>query len=295
MAASVLGMAFAWARDHRVGGDSPFAAILRGAALPVVAVAAAGVFWLASVAQDDDHALTRVEVVNHLQPEDQLVAALPEGADTGGATTNHGDHSHDAATDPEAMGEGNAHTHGTEVPVTPEQLKAAAEFYDHVKADTAKYEDIRVALRDGYVQITQDLPGIAAHFVNPKYNKDGDLMNPAQPEVLLYTKRLDGNWRLVGAMFTSETPSETPPSFFGPLDAWHRHENLCFTAGAQVMVKPSQAQCPGIFQETTAWNLHVWTAPGASGVFAHDFPPIDPGAYPGATRPAATELFAARP
>jgi hypothetical protein len=92
---------------------------------------------------------------------------------------------------------------------------------------------VKTALAAGYIQITQDLPGIAAHFMQPAYNTDGDLMNPMRPEFLLYSKRVDGTWRLVGG---------------------------------------------------------VWTMPGASGVFAHDFPPISPGAYPGAIVSAAAEV-----
>jgi hypothetical protein len=191
------------------------------------------------------------------------------------------------------MSDGNAEVHSAEVDVTADQLAAAAAFYAQVKEQTQKYEDIRVAMGAGYLQVTQDLPGIAAHFVNFKYNSDGVLMDPTKPEALLYTKRLDGNWRLVGAMFMSEKVSDDPPSFFGPLDAWHRHENLCFTPNA-VSVKPNKESCPGVFQAKTAWMLHVWTAPGAAGAFAHDFAPISPGAFPGATRPASQDFVTRR-
>jgi hypothetical protein len=98
----------------------------------------------------------------------------------------------------------------------------------------------------------------------------------------------------VGVMFSSEVATEEPPSFFGALDVWHRHEDLCFTLGA-VSTKPSAADCPGLFVKVTAWNLHVWTMPGGSGIFAHDFEPISPGAFPGATRPAAQELLVRTP
>jgi hypothetical protein len=146
-----------------------------------------------------------------------------------------------------------------------------------------------VALANGYIQITQDLPGIAAHFIRLDYQRDGRQMDPERPEVLLYTKRLNGSWQLVGAMFLAEGVTAEPPSYFGPLDAWHYHENLCFV-GSAVRVTSSQAECPGLFTARTPWQLHVWTVPTAGGVFAHDMPEIAPGAYPGAVLPAAQEL-----
>jgi hypothetical protein len=276
-AASLLGVALLWLNDRAVGGHGTVGRALRWATVPAVGMAAAGSIWLLSL--DRGHTHAHVEDHPHT---DAAVAAVAGAAEDG--------HTHTAAASaPDALPEGTTHTHGNEVSVSPEQLVAAAEFYQKVKAESAKYEDVRVALRNGYAQITQDLPNIAAHFINPVYNSDGVLMDPAKPEVLLYTKRLDGTWRLVGVMFMSEKVTDTPPSFFGALDAWHRHENLCFTA-AGVSVKPSQAECRGAFTKVTAWNLHVWTAPGATtGLFAHDFPPISPGAFPGATQAAALD------
>jgi hypothetical protein len=210
----------------------------------------------------------------------------------GPAVVAHKD-DHPAGSDAEqlAMAEDNAHFHGHEVTVSSEQLAEAAAFTATVRTATAKYQDIRVAMADGYFQLTQDLPGIAAHFLNGKYNADGVLMDPARPEILLYTMRLDGAWRLVGAMFSSEKATPEPPSFFGPLDVWHKHENLCFTPNA-VSVKPSAAECAGIFVKDTPWNLHVWTVADAPGVFAHDLAAISPGTFPGAVRPAAQDLVA---
>jgi len=96
----------------------------------------------------------------------------------------------------------------------------------------------------------------------------------------------------VGAMFYALPRGDTAPSFFGPLDVWHRHENLCFQAGS-VKVAASQADCPGgLFTKETNWQLHVWILDGGAGVFAHDYAPISPGPFPGATRPAAQDLVA---
>lgn len=297
IAASVLGMAALWANERQLGGATKRAGVMRGLALPVISVVVAGSVWLATNAAEPAPEVVQL-VMDHL-PEKATSPATTDGqASLVGVTTSSEDHVHpttnattSAATEP--LAEGEAHSHGNEIPATTEQLLAAGNFALEVKAKTNKYADIRVAMADGYVQITQDLPGIAAHFIRGDYQHDGHELDPDHPETLLYTKRLDGQWRLVGVMFLAETVSDTPPSHFGPLDVWHRHENLCFVAGGRVSVTASAAECKGgLFVKETAYQMHVWVVPGGTGVFAHDFEPISPGAFPGATIPAASELRA---
>lgn len=296
MAACLLGIAVTWMNERRFGGEGALGGLLRGAGLPAVGIAAAGSIWLASRADSSGH----VHDASHSHgPQQAIVLDLPLARAVGNETAarfvaSSGGHTHASAGSvgaDAAMGEGSAHHHHAEVPVTAEQLEAAAAFVARLRTAIAPYEDIRRAMADGYLQITQDLPGIAAHFIRLDYRNDGREMDPERPEVLLYTKRLDGTWRLVGAMFLAEGVTEEPPSYFGPLDAWHYHENLCFV-GSGVRTVASREQCPGAFTARTPWQLHVWTVPTAGGVFAHDMPEIDPGAFPGAVLPAAQELRA---
>lgn len=290
VAACLLGVAVAWLNERRIGGEGLLGAMLRGAGMPAVGVVAAGSIWLASQTDGGSHTHDSLHVhpsasVVVLDPAiaravDPLVAA--RFATTAG-------HSHGATSSGEPLDAESAGHHHDEIPVTAEQLAAAAAFVAELREAIASYEDIRVALAAGYVQITQDLPGIAAHFIRLDYQRDGHEMDPARPEVLLYTKRLDGTWRLVGAMFLAEGVTEEPPSYFGPLDAWHFHENLCFV-GAAVRTVNRREECPGVFTPRTPWQLHVWTFPTSGGVFAHDMPEITPGAYPGAVLPAAQDL-----
>lgn len=282
MAAALLGIAVAWMQERRIGGDGAGGALLRAAGLPAVGIAAAGAIWLASQANTDTH----VHNLPHGHPAaiDGL-ARSPDHAGVQESTHSHPTSADDAA----AMSEGSAHHHHAEVPVTAVQLFAASQFVARLQGSIQPYNDVHAALTDGYIQTTQDLPGIAAHFIRPDYLRDGRQLDPEYPEVLLHTKRLDGSWRLVGAMFLAEGVTEEPPSYFGPLDAWHYHENLCFV-GSAVRFTSSQAECPGLFTARTPWQLHVWTFPTTGGVFAHDMPEISPGAHPGAVLPAAYEL-----
>ena len=294
MVASILGVAMLWLQD-RPPRSGWLADATRLAMFPLVGLAAAGAIWVVAVAQDTaGHTHTDAAGQLHV-PDPAVVQAISD--DVADATTAAGTaHVHDASPAGSTAGtaadsaEGAAHEHGAEVAVSADQLAAADAFVAKVKADTAQYTDVRAAMAAGYVQITQDLPGIAAHFEKPAYLSDGDIMDPAKPEFLLYTKRMSGEWQFVGVMFYSEQVTDNPPSFFGPLDAWHLHTDLCFTAGAQVATVADASQCKGLFVAKTAWQLHVWVLPNTNGVFAHDFAPIDPGGYPPADRPAAQDL-----
>jgi hypothetical protein len=285
--ASLVAVAGVWLVERSTGAPRRSVFLLRTGSLSVIAVATIASVVAASLSQDSS--------ARGATPAPAAVTQLASNAASPSASAEavhvHTDTAAASGT-VSPLGEDSAHTHGAEVPVTEEQLAAANAFVAQVKATVAPYEDIRAGMRAGYVQLTQDLPGIAAHFVNVQYLTDGIIMDPTKPEFLLYTKRLDGNWRLVGVMFYDEKAGDTPPSFFGPLDVWHLHEDLCFT-GPSVRVVATAADCKGgNFVAKTAWQLHVWTAPGSLGVFSHDFAPINPGSFPGATRPAAQDLAA---
>lgn len=305
-AASVVGVATLWMNERNLGGPGRAAWTLRATSLPVLGLCVAVSLFVATRAEQDNHTnhdLAATHTATHTSPAASTTDASAPGEPA--ATTSDDAHGHAAAAETtaaqttgaqtaDAMSDANAEHSHNEIAISADQLVAAAGFYGSAKAASEKYEDIRVGLASGYIQVTQDLPGIAAHFVNFTYTTDGILIDPERPETLLYSKRVDGTWRLVGVMFSSEKVSDEAPAFFGQLDAWHRHSNLCFTPNF-VSVQPNAASCKGVFQATTAWMLHVWTMPGSVGVFAHDFGPISPGGFPGASRPAAQDVAARLP
>jgi len=152
-------------------------------------------------------------------------------------------------------------------------LAAVQQQVAAARAGTEQYQDIRVALRDGFIQMTQDLPGIAAHFVHPLRVLDS-VFDPAKPEVLLYAKT-DGAWSLVGLSYLlPHTGSETAPEgFAGPLDVWHYHTNLCFAGASVISAQKSAAECRqarGRFVSNTGWMTHLWLyTESPEGLFAH--------------------------
>lgn len=172
---------------------------------------------------------------------------------------------------------GDQQQHRTEVAITEDQLRALVHELDTARRASEKYRDISVALAEGYIQVTQDLPGLAAHFLNPRLSARSGF-DPAKPQILLYTKQ-HGGWELVGVSYTSagltsdgDFSEQPPEGFSGPLDVWHYHENLCFVAGPRVSVadRESCLNRGGIHLARTPWMLHVWLWDDApEGIFAH--------------------------
>jgi hypothetical protein len=165
------------------------------------------------------------------------------------------------------------HQHAADVSISLADLTTVQSQVEVARAATEKYRDVRVALQDGFIQATQDLPGIAAHFISARNVLDG-VFDPAKPEILLYAK-LEGQWTLVGLSYTQPfTGDETPPEgFAGPLDVWHYHTNLCFTSQRVQSAGRSAEQCRqagGRFVANTGWMAHLWLyLESPEGLFAH--------------------------
>ena len=153
--------------------------------------------------------------------------------------------------------------------ITEDNLRFAEDFLKKARAETEKYRDVKGARADGYMQITQDLPLIGAHFFNA--GRVGSL-EPGQPGILLYEQGDEGGWELVGLNFMLpkqpgvDTPPDTP---FGGLAHWHYHTDLCFGPGS-VSIAASAAECAGLYVPETPWLLHVWVwKDSPEGVFDH--------------------------
>ncbi|MGH9908943.1 MAG: hypothetical protein ACRD8U_25570 [Pyrinomonadaceae bacterium] len=120
---------------------------------------------------------------------------------------------------------------------------------------TAKYHDFQQALDDGYVEAPIGcIPGEGIHFrrpdefPNPLLDCDFD---PANPEVLHYAPKPNGELQLVGVEYfvpksaACGTLSEPPEGFSGDADEWE----------SEIM--------------NTVWALNAWIWQGVpDGVFA---------------------------
>ena len=122
-----------------------------------------------------------------------------------------------------------------------------------VRAATAEYHDVDVALADGYVPASpcESLPGaggMGVHYLNPRLASDLEVVAD-QPEVLLYEPRPDGSLRLVGVeWFVADVGQPRPSVVDVPFDG------------------PMAGHGPGM---PVHYDLHAWVwKHNPSGMFA---------------------------
>src|SRR5690606_18288002 len=112
--------------------------------------------------------------------------------------------------------------------VTPEQQQRATDLVEGSLRELPKYADVAAAVADGYLSIGDAGTG-SEHYMKVSLIQDDVLLDPTQPESLVYT--VQGDRRiLAGAMYiASARPTDDPEleAWAGPLMQWHNHGNLC--------------------------------------------------------------------
>ncbi|MGH7652392.1 MAG: hypothetical protein ACREMS_11200 [Gemmatimonadaceae bacterium] len=114
----------------------------------------------------------------------------------------------------------------------PQDSVRAALVIDELRKAIAKYRDVRVAEADGYKMFAPEFKNQPQyHFTrtgNAFRNQFG--FDPARPTSLLYKKRPDGGFELIGAMYTASkrtTEDELDQRVPLSIARWHRHVNWC--------------------------------------------------------------------
>ena len=148
--------------------------------------------------------------------------------------------------------------------------KLAAELA-HGRLATAKYvTNLGLAKRNGYGVITQMIPDMGWHFLNPKITA----FDITKPPILVYGKR-GATWQLVGFEWVFPKKPAKPPlpgAKYGSFGA------ACHYADGTFEFQVSQEACAPKSPQTGAafgfWHpdlvtLHVWAwYPNPDGVFA---------------------------
>ena len=130
-----------------------------------------------------------------------------------------------------------------------------------VKAATARFHSLEQARRAGYLApppgacVASPLGGMGYHFENPTLMRDS-VLDPRRPEILLYERRENGRFRLVGVEYYMEADRvAAAPVLFG-----------------QTFQGPMPAHHPGM---ETHYDLHAWLwKPNPSGMFAEWNPSV---------------------
>jgi len=173
-----------------------------------------------------------------------------------------------------------------ELRMTREELGELVGQLDTVRQATEKYQDVEVALEDGYVVSHEQFPNMGAHFVNLGRTIDG-VFNPAEPEFLLYIRDASEEWELVGTGFLLPTPlvgEDHPEAFAGPLDNWHVHYSLCLggSANSRSATTEECREQGGTWLPSLGWMIHsyVWVDNplGVFGMWNPNIPPLMPAA-----------------
>jgi hypothetical protein len=86
------------------------------------------------------------------------------------------------------------------------------------RAATAKYQNIRNALKDGYVDINVISQNMGHHYMNPALVDEN--FEITRPEILVYQKHPDGNFELVAVEYAVPINLPRPEGFSGSLDVW---------------------------------------------------------------------------
>jgi hypothetical protein len=116
-------------------------------------------------------------------------------------------------------------------PLTAADSARGAALVAQMRTALARYRDVRVAQAEGFRQF---LPGVVQpvyHFTN-RLNAFAEMFrfDPARPTSLLYRKRPDGSFELVGVMYADRAgASEDELNARIPLALahWHEHVNWC--------------------------------------------------------------------
>ena len=116
-------------------------------------------------------------------------------------------------------------------PVQPGDREKADAIVAAAKLAMAPYRNYRNALADGYKIFLPDVPQPQYHFTNyASALAARDRFDPTKPTSLLYKKTGDGEYQLVGAMYTDRVDaSEADLNARIPLSIarWHQHINFC--------------------------------------------------------------------
>jgi hypothetical protein len=144
---------------------------------------------------------------------------------------------------------------------------------------TAKYvTNLARAKADGYMVITQMIPNMGWHFLNPKVSG----FDVTKPAILVYEKR-GSTWQLGAIEWVFPSKPKTPPlpgARYGAFGAACHYADGTFTPAA------TQDECPATSPQSGAkfgfWHpdlvtMHVWLwYPNPSGLFSDLNPLVTP-------------------
>lgn len=240
-------------RDGQWGGPGPL--LVFGVALAVLTS------WTIATGGDHAHVGAAASHSHNESASHGAHAPPPSGARHSGPFHVHPD-VHEAGTpDPEQM--------------------------DLIQSAMERYADVDAARADGYERMDGDYEGTGAHFGIPEWTSGGAYsitgrLDLTQPEYLMYTKRLTGEWKLVAVAFVLDMWQYPEPSTDLVGAPYHEHVWNCIESEGWTLdeeeygyVSHRECEAEGnIWSPGGEWMTHVWLIPNPDGVFADENPTI---------------------
>ncbi|MEO6327755.1 MAG: hypothetical protein ABIO55_02430, partial [Ginsengibacter sp.] len=87
------------------------------------------------------------------------------------------------------------------------------------RAATARYRDLKNAIKDGYSNINVDVPNMGHHFMNTSLVDN--IFDIRKPEILVYNGLDTGHPELVAVEYAMPIDGPLPEGFTGSYDVWN--------------------------------------------------------------------------
>ncbi len=151
---------------------------------------------------------------------------------------------------------------------TAEEQQAAGKLAASTASAVTKYARIEDALKAGYRWPLGKHSGPDVHLENEAYKKDGRILDPDRPEMLVYAVG-QGKAVLLGVVYVMEQAGKPGPAPGGSITRWHAH-NLCVSLMPPgVGIVTPYGGCPALsLTGTIAEMMHVWVVKNPAGPFA---------------------------
>jgi hypothetical protein len=116
-------------------------------------------------------------------------------------------------------------------PAKPGDAARAQEKSEAARKASEKYLDYHAALADGFKIFLPNIPQKMYHFTNYRYAVEAAVhFNPEHPTSLLYEKHGEGDYKLIGVMYTAPkrfTEDQLDERIPLSVAQWHEHVNFC--------------------------------------------------------------------
>jgi hypothetical protein len=121
-------------------------------------------------------------------------------------------------------------------PQTPQDVERAHDVLDTLRRSLVRYHDYRVPLSEGYRIFLPTVPQEVYHFTDYGAAQQEYMghFDAARPGSLLYVKTADGDYVLVGAMYSAPadyTADQLDAIIPLSVAYWHAHTNICLPNG----------------------------------------------------------------